>query len=60
MFLSSNWYTKIQANKRAIKAMFVNKVGDLVLLSEITVLWLIYGFWECLTLFSCSSITQVN
>ena len=54
------WYTRIQANKRAIKAMFVNKVGDLSLLSEITVLWLNYGSWEYLTLFSCSSITQVN
>ena len=40
--------------------MFVNKVGDLSLLSEITVLWLNYGFWDYLTLFSCSSITQVN
>ena len=40
--------------------MFVNKVGDLSLLSEITVLWLNYGSWEYLTLFSCSSITHVN
>ena len=54
------WYTRIQANNAAVKAMLVNKVGDLSLLSEITVLWLNYGFWDYLTLFSCSSITQVN
>ena len=54
------WYTRIQANNAVVKAMLVNKVGDLSLLSEITVLWLNYGSWEYLTLFSCSSITHVN
>ena len=54
------WYTRIQANNAAVKAMLVNKVGDLSLLSEITVLWLNYGSWDYLTLFSCSSITHVN
>ena len=37
------WYTRIQANKAAIKAMVVNKVGDVGLLLGIVSLWNISG-----------------
>lgn len=37
------WYTRIQANKAAIKAMLVNKVGDVGLLIGIISLWNISG-----------------
>ncbi len=33
------WYTRIQANKAAIKAMVVNKIGDIGLLLAIIFLW---------------------
>lgn len=37
------WYTRIQANKAAIKAMVVNKVGDVGLLLGIVSLWNLSG-----------------
>ena len=37
------WYTRIQANKAAIKAMVVNKVGDIGLLLGIVSLWGLSG-----------------
>jgi len=54
------WYTRIQANKAAIKAMLVNKVGDLSLLLGMILLWLNYGSWEYLSLFSCAPTPPVN
>lgn len=54
------WYTRIEANKAAIKAMLINKVGDLGLLLGIILLWLSHGSWNYLTLFSCSTIINVN
>ena len=54
------WYTRIEANKAAIKAMLINKVGDLGLLLGIILLWLNHGSWGYLTLFSCSSIININ
>lgn len=37
------WYTRIQANKAAIKAMIINKVGDIGLLLGIILLWIMFG-----------------
>ena len=54
------WYTRIQANKAAIKAMLVNKIGDLSLLLGVTFLWVNYGSWEYSGLFPCSSMIYVN
>lgn len=54
------WYTRIQANKAAIKAMLVNKIGDLSLLLGVIFLWMNYGSWEYSSLFSCSSIIYSN
>lgn len=40
------WFTRIQANKSAIKAMVINKIGDMGLLLGIILLWLISGSIE--------------
>nr|ALO20800.1 NADH dehydrogenase subunit 5 [Rhizophysa eysenhardtii] len=45
------WYTRIQANKAAIKAMVVNKVGDIGLLLGIIFLWKISGLTFYFNLF---------
>nr|YP_010310515.1 NADH dehydrogenase subunit 5 [Acromitus flagellatus]UMY76050.1 NADH dehydrogenase subunit 5 [Acromitus flagellatus] len=37
------WYMRIQANKAAIKAMLVNRVGDASLIAGIVIMWLHYG-----------------
>lgn len=49
------WYTRIQANKAAIKAMVINKFGDVTLLLAMIILWKVFGSWEYLTLFSSCS-----
>lgn len=54
------WYTRIEANKAAIKAILINKVGDLGLLLGMILLWLSQGSWNYLTLFSCSAIVNVD
>ena len=41
--LISFWFTRIQANKAAIKAMVVNKVGDIGVLLAIILIWMIFG-----------------
>ena len=40
--LISFWYTRIQANKAALKAMIVNRVGDLSLALGICAIFLVY------------------
>lgn len=50
------WYTRIQANKAAIKAMVVNKLGDVSLLLSMIILWKTFGSWEYITLFSKSIV----
>nr|ADI99796.1 NADH dehydrogenase subunit 5 [Hydra vulgaris] len=40
------WYTRIQANKSAIKAMIINKLGDIGLLIGIIYLWIFTGSFE--------------
>jgi len=37
------WYTRIQANKSALKAIFVNKIGDMAMLGAIATLYLLTG-----------------
>lgn len=48
------WYTRIQANKAAIKAMIINKVGDLGLLLGIMLTWINMGTLNYSGIFSCS------
>ena len=51
------WFTRIQANKAAIKAMLVNRVGDVGLILAMILIWLTFGTLEFGALFS-SSIFQ--
>jgi proton-translocating NADH-quinone oxidoreductase chain L len=37
------WYTRIQANKAALKAIFVNKIGDIFLLFAIILCYSVFG-----------------
>jgi len=41
--LISFWYTRVLANKAAIKAMLVNRIGDLALLIAITIIFIAFG-----------------
>ena len=41
--LISFWYTRILANKAAIKAMLVNRIGDLSLLTAMAVIFTLFG-----------------
>nr|YP_008081027.1 NADH dehydrogenase subunit 5 [Hydra sinensis]AGE65905.1 NADH dehydrogenase subunit 5 [Hydra sinensis] len=40
------WYNRIQANKSAIKAMVINKIGDIGFLWAILLLWILCGSLE--------------
>ena len=48
------WYTRIQANKSAIKAMIINKVGDIGLLLAIVLTWIEVGSLDYDSIFSYS------
>jgi len=55
------WYTRIQANKSAIKAMVVNKVGDIGLLLAMVLIWVEVGSLEYNTIFCyCYSVESNN
>lgn len=41
--LISFWYTRFLANKAAIKAMLMNRVGDLSLLIAISIIFMVFG-----------------
>lgn len=47
------WFTRIQASKAAVKAMIINKIGDLSLICGIITLWFNTGSIEYNQLFSC-------
>ena len=48
------WFTRVQANKAAIKAMVVNKVGDIGVLLGIILIWKIFGVLDYNSMFSVS------
>jgi len=50
--LISFWYTRVLANKAAIKAMLVNKIGDLALLVSICLIVYTFGTINYLVIFS--------
>ena len=52
------WYTRIQANKSAIKAMIINKLGDIGLLIGIIYLWIFTGSFEFNDIFIISIIND--
>nr|AER54492.1 NADH dehydrogenase subunit 5 [Cyanea capillata] len=50
--LINYWFGRIQANKAAIKAMLVNRVGDAALIAAIILIWINYGNVNFFTTFS--------
>ena len=54
------WFTRIQANKSAIKAMIINKVGDMGLLIGIIFIWSYSGSFEFSEIFMFFSINNNN
>lgn len=50
------WFTIIQANKSAIKAFIVNRVGDIFFIITIFFLFFIFGNMDFATIFSISPI----
>lgn len=49
--LVNYWFGRMQANKAAIKAMLVNRVGDAALVAAIVLLWMEYGSIDFFTVF---------
>ena len=54
------WYTRIQANKAGIKAMLVNRVGDVGMILAMILIWLNFGSLEFCSVFSASSLSSVS
>nr|YP_010289347.1 NADH dehydrogenase subunit 5 [Erythropodium caribaeorum]UKP87618.1 NADH dehydrogenase subunit 5 [Erythropodium caribaeorum] len=46
------WFTRIQANKAAIKAMLINRIGDIGLMLAIILIWKEFGTLDYCSLFS--------
>nr|YP_010322720.1 NADH dehydrogenase subunit 5 [Arula petunia]UKP87338.1 NADH dehydrogenase subunit 5 [Arula petunia] len=49
------WFTRIQANKAAIKAMLINRIGDIGLMLAIILIWKEFGVLDYCSLFSALS-----
>lgn len=54
------WYTRIQANKSAIKAMVMNKIGDIGLLLAMVLIWIEVGTLDYNTIFSYCYLINEN
>ena len=52
------WYSRIQANKAAIKAMLVNRVGDAFLIAGIILIWINYGTINFLSVFPLNGVSS--
>jgi len=58
--LISFWYTRIQAGKSAIKAMLVNRIGDLGLALGISAVFLTFKTLDYATVMSLASLCEGN
>jgi len=55
------WYTRLQANKSAVKAMVINRIGDFGLSIAIFIIYSTFGTVDYSTVFSLApTIIQVN
>ena len=54
------WFTRLQANKASIKAMVVNKVGDVSLLLAMAIIWKCFGSWSYNSIFPYTVTMQEN
>lgn len=54
------WFTRLQANKSAMKAIIVNRISDLFLYFSIFVLFFIFGTLDYLTIFTVVGISEIS
>jgi proton-translocating NADH-quinone oxidoreductase, chain L len=54
------WFTRLQANKSAMKAIIVNRISDLFLYFSIFTLFLVLGTVDYLNVFQIAGVTNVN
>jgi len=50
--LINHWYKRIQANKAAIKAMVMNRIGDCFLILAFISCWALFGTFDLYTIFT--------
>jgi NADH:ubiquinone oxidoreductase subunit 5 (subunit L)/multisubunit Na+/H+ antiporter MnhA subunit/NADH:ubiquinone oxidoreductase subunit 6 (subunit J) len=50
------WFTRTLANKAALKAMFINKIGDISLLASFILLYLVMHTNDLLTMFAYAEV----
>ena len=58
--LISYWFSRLEANKSAIKAMIMNKVGDISFLLGLVLIWSLIGSWNYSSVFSVSELSNFN
>jgi NADH-quinone oxidoreductase subunit L len=46
------WYTRIQANKAALKAMLVNRISDLCFMLGLCILYIVFGSFDMAIIFN--------
>lgn len=54
------WFTRIQANKAAIKAMLMNRIGDFFILFALFLIYFVYNTLDYDIVFSLSSKTSAH
>jgi len=52
------WYTRIQANKSALKAIFVNKIGDIAIIFSLCIIFYIYKTFDYILIFNLINNTN--
>ena len=53
------WYTRLQANKSALQALVVNKVGDVTLVLALLLLFILYGNTQFETIFVAEQLNKL-
>lgn len=53
------WYTRLQANKSALQALVVNKVGDVTLVLALILLFILYGTTKFETIFVAQELNKL-
>lgn len=58
--LINYWFGRLQANKAAIKAMLVNRIGDAALIASIVLIWFNYGTINFYSIFPINTSLSDN
>lgn len=54
------WFTRLQANKSAMKAIIVNRISDLFLYFSIFLIFFIFGTLDYSIIFSIAGLSSVS